>query len=239
MNLNDVLLRIRALLFRGRVERELQEELNAHLDMQTLQGIRQGSSAEEARRAALVAFGGTVQVAEQCRDQGGTRWIEDFGRDVAYAARQFRKFPGFFLVAGVTLAIGIGATTAMFSAVYGVLLRPFPYAEPDRLAVIGCSEPLKGVPMAGCALPDLREIASRNRSFTEFAPYYYHEFNLVSGTPERVPGQCVSAGLFPLLGVNPALGRTFSVEEEAFGRHQVVVLSDALWRRRFEARESA
>ncbi len=239
MNLNDVLLRIRAVLFRGRVERELQEELNAHLDMQTLHGIRGGSSAEEARRAALVVFGGTAQVAEQCRDQRGTRCVEDFAKDLAYAARQFRKTPGFFFVAAMTLAIGIGATTAMFSAVYGVLLRPFPYSEPDRLAAIWCSEPSKGGPRLGCALPDLQEIASRNRSFTALAGYYYRDFNITSGTPERIRGQSVSAGLFPLLGVSPALGRTFSSEEETFGRHRVVVLSDALWRRRFGARASA
>src|SRR5262249_7368936 len=91
-------------------------------------------------------------------------------------------------------------------------------------------------PRMGCALPDLREIASRNRSFTEFASYYYSEFNLASGTPERVPGQSVTASLFPLLGVRPALGRAFSIEEESFGMRHVVVLSDALWRVRFGAR---
>jgi putative ABC transport system permease protein len=170
---------------------------------------RRRDQLRKVRRAALVAFGGMTQVAEQCRDQRGTRWVEDLTRDVAFSARQFRKFPGFFLTAGVTLAIGIGATTAMFSAVYGVLLRPLPYSKPDQLAAISCTGASRGGPRMGCALPDLREIASRNRSFTEFASYYYREFNLTSGTPERVPGQSVTASLFPLLGVRPALGERF------------------------------
>ncbi len=232
MSWNDLRLRVRALIFPRRFERELAEELNAHLEMQIEHGIRNGMSPEEARRSAVIAFGGAALVAEQCRDQRGIGWIEDLGRDLQYAVRQFLKHPGFFFIAAVTLAIGIGANTAMFSAVYGVLLRPFPYREPNRLAAVWCSEPSRGVPRMGCALPDLQAIASRNHSFDGLASYYFSDVNITGGTPERVSGVRASANLFPLLGVSAAAGRTFAASEELFGNHHVVVLSHGLWQRR-------
>jgi hypothetical protein len=155
-------------------------------------------------------MGGLDQKKEECREAHGVNLIETAIQDLLYGARILRKNPGFSAVAVVTLALGIGAATAMFSALYGVILRPFPYAEPDRLAAIWCSEPSRGVPRMGWALPDLREVASGNYSFNALAGYYYRNFNLTSGIPERVSGQCVSASLFPLLGVSPALGRTFA-----------------------------
>jgi hypothetical protein len=111
MNWNDLLLRMKALVFHRRTERELDEELEAHLDLQIEHGVRHGLSREEARRAALTAFGNAARVAEECRDQRGTRWLEDFTKDLQYAFRQFLKQKSFFAVAAVTLALGIGANT--------------------------------------------------------------------------------------------------------------------------------
>jgi predicted permease len=237
--LYTVPLRLRSIFRRPQVERELEDELQYHLDMKIEENLEKGMSGGEARRSALIALGGLDQEKEECRDARGINLIETTIQDLLYGTRILRKSPGFSAVAVVTLALGIGAATAMFSAVYGVLLRPFPYAEPDRLAALWCSEPSRGVPRMGWALPDLREVASGNRSFDALAGYYYRDFNLASGTPERVSGQCVSAGLFPLLGVSPALGRTFTAEEESYGRQKVVVLSDVLWKRRFGARLDA
>src|SRR5437879_12892947 len=104
MNWNDLMLRLKALIFHGRTERELDEELEAHLEMQIEHGGRRGLPREEARRAALIAFGSAARVAEECRDQRGTRWLEDFARDLQYAFRQFLKQKSFFAVAAVTLA---------------------------------------------------------------------------------------------------------------------------------------
>ncbi len=190
--------------------------------------MRRGLSREEARRSAFAAFGGAAQVAEQCRDERGTRFLEDFARDLQYASRQLFKQRNFFAIASVTLALGIGANTAIFSAVNGVLLRPFPYWHADRLAAVWCLEPSRGIPKMGCALPDLREVAARNHSFEIVANYHYGDFDITDGSPEKISGVYSSANLFPLLGVNAALGRTFSPSEETFGKNHVVILSDSL-----------
>ena len=187
-NWNDLWLRASALVFNRHAESDLQDELDSHLEMQIAKGIRSGMSPEDAKRAALVVFGGASQVAEQCRDERGTRWIEDFAKDLHYAVRQSLQQRSFFLVAAVTLAIAIGATTAIFSVVYGVLLRPFPYSQPDRLAAIWCTDPARGVPRMGCAAPDLREITARNASLEALAGYYVRDTNMTDGTPERVLG---------------------------------------------------
>jgi hypothetical protein len=123
-------------------------------------------------------------MAEECRDQRGTRWLEDVARDLQYASRQFLKQKSFFAVAAVTLALGIGANTAIFSAVNGVLLRPLAYHDPDRLASIWCSLPSRGVPRMGFALPDLRAVAGRNHSFASVAGYYFGDVNITGGTRE-------------------------------------------------------
>lgn len=163
----------------------------------------------------------------------GIGWLEEFASDLRYASRQFLKHKSFFAVAVVTLALAIGANTAIFSAVDAVLLRPFPYRNPERLASILCMEPARGIPEMGYALPDLRAIAARSHAFQAVASYYWRDINITDGTPERVTGVYVSANLFRLLGVNPSIGRTFSSSEEIFGKNHVVILSHTLWRERF------
>lgn len=233
---SDLLLRLKALFFHGRVESDLAEELRAHIEMETAKGIRAGLSPDEAHRAARISFGGAVHVAERCRDERGITWFEDFVKDLSYACRQCLRQKSFFVVAALTLALGIGATTAIFSAVNGVLLRPLPYRSPERVVNVWSSIPSKGIPQMGFALPDLEAVSARNHSFESVAGFFSGDVAIVGETPLRIQAIYADANLFSLLGANAALGRTFSKSEQSFGKHYVAVLSDSLWRNRFGAR---
>src|SRR5438445_4255807 len=222
-------LRLAALLRKGRLEEALDEELCSHLEMLNEQNVRKGMAPAEARYAALRSFGGFEQAKEIYRERRGLPMIETLFQDLRYGVRLLAKNPSFTLLAVLTLALGIGVNTAIFSTVNGVLLRPFPFREPDRLVTMWCTEVSRGVPQMGCAEPDLQEIAGRNHSFESLAGYFWQNANLTDGQPERVDGSCVSPGLFRLLGVNAALGRTFSEDESLFGKHRVAVLSYKLW----------
>src|SRR3982750_3030706 len=156
-------------------------------------------------------------------------------QDLRFGIRMMVHNPLFTLIAVVTLALGIGANTAIFSVVDAVLLRPLPYPEADRLVFLWTTMNSQGVPMAGSALPDYYTWRDHNKVFDGLAGFYYGGFTLsTSGeAPERIPGAYITANLFQVLRVSPALGRLFTPEEEQFGRHHVVLLSDRLWRRRF------
>ena len=162
--------------------------------------------------------------------------MQTLWQDLRYGARMLMKNPGFTLTAVLTLALGIGANTAIFSVVNAVLLRPLPYPESERLMMVNTTDLTRGNASFGVNLPDFREWRARNRSFEEMAAFSADSYN-ISGNeePERVVGAVASAGLFKAMGVNPAQGRAFLSEEEQYGKHRVVVLSDGLWRRRFGA----
>jgi predicted permease len=222
--LNRLKTKLRALLRRSEMDRELDEELRYHIERQTEQNIRLGMNPEEARSAARKAFGGVEQAKEQSRDSHGVRWFGELWHDLRYGARMLMKRPGFTSIAVLTLALGIGANTAIFSVVYGVLLRPLPYPEPDRLVILG-----RSISPANIAM-----YRDQNRVFEKFAAYNLAGFNLTGlDQPQRVRAANVTFDLFDLLRVQPLIGRTFRTEEDVPGRNLVCILSYGTWQRRF------
>lgn len=234
-----VLRRARLLTRKAAVEREMDEEMRFHLAMEAEEIGRRGVTADEARRAALLYFGGVERFKEDARDGRGGRWLDDAWQDARYAARVLRKNPGFATVAVLTLALGIGANTAIFSVVNAVLLRPLPYADPDRLVSVW---PTGALP-AG-ALVMLRD---GNRSFRGVAGFGIPLDVSVTGgcaegagcEPARLTAVQLSAGLFDVLGVRAMLGRAFARGDDEPGRDRLAILSHALWRQRFDADPAA
>src|SRR5262249_16190268 len=227
--------RLRALLRKSEIERELDEELRYHIEQQTEQNIRLGMNPEEARHAARKAFGGVEQAKERSRDARGVRWIEDLWQDLRYGARMLVRNPGFTLMAVITLALGIGANTAIFSVVRAVLLKPLPYTDPERLVMVWESDAKTGGEV-DVRISDFLAWRDEQQAFTQMGAFDYQDFNLSGGDrPERIQGVLVTANLFPLLGAQPAAGRNFLPEEERDGRHRVVIISQDFQRRYFGA----
>jgi putative ABC transport system permease protein len=221
------------LLRRRKMEEQLEKELRFHLEQHTDELIAQGRSPDEARRQARLALGGPEQVKEYCRDARGTRWLEDVLQDFRYAVRTLRNQTGFAAVTVLILALGIGATTAIFSAVNLVLFETLPYPHAGRLMMIsdfGGSEDSRGY----VAFHTYREMAVRSRSFDAIAVLKAWQPTLVGpAEPERFDGQFVSASFFHVLGVPPFLGRDFEASDDRFNGPKMVILSYALWKRRF------
>jgi putative ABC transport system permease protein len=231
--------RIRGLRGQEQPEQELDEELRTHLEMLTEENLRRGMSREEARAAARRSFGGVEQVKEIYRDQRGLPMIETSLQDVRFAARMLGKNPGFTLIAVITLALGIGANTAIFSVVNGILLRPLPYPDPQQLIVLWSARPQlqarTGIAEPPVAAADFVDWRSQNQSFAQMAAVHSQALNLTGGgEPELLGGVRASANLFSLLGVEAATGRTFLPEEDRPGS-RVVIISHGLWQRRFGA----
>src|SRR5262245_38135708 len=160
----------------------------------------------------------------------------NFIHDIRYGARMLIKQPGFTTVAVLTLALGIGANTAIFSVVNAVLLRPLPFPNSDQLVMINTINLARGITDFGTSTPDFLAWRERNHSFEKIAAFSSTSFNIsVKSEPERVTGAQASADVFTVLGVMPSQGRIFTPDEEIFGKHHVVILSDALWKGRFAA----
>src|SRR4051812_4683474 len=156
-------------------------------------------------------------------------------QDFRYGLRIMFRKPAFTMIAVITLALGIGANTAIFSIVNAVLLRSLPYPDANRLVMLWSTMQGQGISNSESSLPDYREWRDQNHVFEGLGGFYYGDFNLAGANkePERVQGARVTANLFQVLGINPALGRGFLPEEEQFGRHHVVLLSYELWQRRY------
>jgi putative ABC transport system permease protein len=228
--------RVRAMVGRRRFEEVLDEELRTHLEMLTDDYVRRGIPPEEARYAALRALGGVEQVKEQYREQRALPMIETLVQDVRYGLRQLRRNPGFTVVAVLTLALGIGANTAIFSVVDAVLLRSMRYKDPSRLVVIW--ETYQQFPKVWVSVPNFRDWQEQTDAFEAIGGYHLagesDQFTLTGhGEPQRIQGTFASANLFGLLGVRAALGRVFVPAEDEPGTGPVVVLSYALWQRLF------
>jgi putative ABC transport system permease protein len=230
--------RLRGLFFKRRLERDLEDEIRSHLEMQIEENVRQGMSPEEARQAARRKFGGVEQVKEAYRDRRGLPLVESTLQDLRYAVRTLAKNPGFSLVAIITLALGIGANTAIFSAVSAVLLRPLPYPEPDRLVRVWERHIKEGANNVVSA-PDFIDWRARNRVFENIAAHMGTSFDLTEvSEPERIGAAKVSSSFFDVMGFKPMLGRSFLPEEELPGAANVAVISHSLWQRLFGADRS-
>src|SRR5262245_5654441 len=232
--LSRIKLALRALLRRANLERELDEELRYHIGQQAEQNIRMGMEPEEARAAALKAFGGVEQAKEHSRDARGVKWLEDIWQDLLYGVRMLLKRPGFTVVAVVTFALGIGTNTVIFSTVYLMMFQPLPYPNAERLAVI--SQTSRQEVESGVSYPDFSVWKNRNPVFERMAAYRTISVNLTSNNPvKRVTGSHISAEFFPLLGGRAQLGRVFLAEEFRPGGDIVVIVSHSFWQDRFDA----
>jgi putative ABC transport system permease protein len=220
---------------RKRKQSDFAAEIEAHLELETEQLKAQGLSEEEARRGARRAFGNVTQAQERFYESGRWLWWDHLAQDLRFGLRMLRKNPGFTAVAVVTLALGIGANTAIFSVVYAVLLRPLPYRDPSQLVWV--TEFFPKVNETLVPHPDFFAWREQCHAFESVAAFRGGgDFNLTGhGEPERLAGVRVTHNFFSLLGIRPALGRDFLPEEDEPGGPHVVVLSHALWLRRFGA----
>ena len=232
-----LVMRMRALWRADAVDRELADEMREHLDRLTEEHVARGMTPAAARDAARREFGPVTQLFEESREARGIMWLVDLCQDVRYGVRLMGRARGFAAAAILTVALGIAATTAMFSVVYGIVLKPLPYGDPDRLVNLWTTAPARGVPRGNVAMANVYDWKARNHVFTDIAALRpIANFNLTgAGEPERLNGSRVSANLFALLGVTPLHGRLFLAGEDTDGRDRVAILSYGLWQRRFGA----
>jgi predicted permease len=236
-------LRLRSLLHRRQVDQELDEELQYHLDRQIEQGIASGLDPGDARYAALREMGATTQNKEECRDMRRMNLLEDVQRNVRYGLRTMRNSPGITIVAVVTLALGIGANTALFSVVDVVLLRPLPFDKPDRLVVVfarntapsAAANVLRGSAGSvetGLSIADIADFREQSKTTSGLALSTGFGANLTElGEPQRIEGASVSPNFFSLLGVRPLLGRDFSPDEDALAGERSIILGYEFWQK--------
>jgi len=246
--LDKALLRLRSLLRRPNVDSELDAELRFHLDQLVEENISSGMPPEEARRVARVKLGGIAHWEEECRDMRRVNFVEDLVQDVRYTIRSLAKSPGFTGVVVATLALGIGANTAIFTIVHGVLLRPLDYPKPDQLMYLTSESPAIGGTRNALSAPEYTEFRHMNQSFaavgaysTGGAAYTTGEVNVTAGDrPLRVRSISVDAHLLKALSIQPEQGRFFSDEETARWTGTlpppIAILSHELWRTAFGGR---
>ena len=225
--------RLRAALGSAGSERDLRDELQFHLDRQIAELVRSGMPPAEARAAALREFGGVEQAKEACRDARGFGLLREVRQDLGYAGRMLRRDPGLTAVVMVTLAVGIGANTALFSVVDAVLLKPLPFPDAERLVIL--KEQTAARPDRAVAFPDFLDWRARQTTFDDMAAALIVG-GVLSGDgadAERVFGRAVTREFFATLGAATLLGRTFTAEEDQPGGARAIVLSHGLWQRRY------
>src|SRR4030095_4905726 len=215
--------------------RGLNAEMRFHIEMETEKNIRLGMSPDDARLKALRSFGPMEKHKEETRDARGISWLETLGADLKYGARALLTHPGYALLAVLTLGLGIGANTAIFSVINGVLLKPLPYEHGDRLVVLQQSAPLSGRSNTGVAIAEYFDYRERAKDvFDGLVEYHQMSFDLINrGEPDRVNTGVVSANFFDLLGIKPVLGRTFVPDDDVKGAEAVLVLSHTYWQTKF------
>lgn len=236
--LNAVVNSARALFRRRRAEQALNEELQFHVERQIEQNLAAGMRSDEARYAALRAFGNAAAMREETREAWGLRTLDVWRQDLKYGVRMLAKNPGLAAIAILTLALGIGANTALFSIVNGVLLNPLPFPQPDQLVTLHERKPN----FETGAIPYFNFVdwQNQNHTFSSMGISRSYSFNLTGlGEAERLRGEWVSASFFGTLGVRPAIGRDFTTKDDQFGAAPVALISASLWQRKFGGKPDA
>ena len=231
--MRPLLARLLAMFHRRRLDDELSDEISAHLELSIADYVARGMSLEDARRAARLRFGGTLQTTEAYRDRRGFPLLDSLWQDARYGMRTLRKNPAFATTAAATLALAIGAGTVMFSVVNAVLLRPLPYRAPEQLAMLWTEDPTQSLREGRSALWDVEQWRSQSQSFADMAVFDAVSTTLTGADgAEQIVGASVSPNLLPLLGVQLARGHGFSTDE-AEQRQRLVLISHRFWQARF------
>jgi predicted permease len=222
----------------NRMLADLDQDIRDHLDRETQDNIERGMSPEEARYAALRKFGNVTRAKEETREVWSVVWLEQLLEDIRFGLRMLRKNPGFTAVAILALALGIGANSAMFSVIEGVVFAPLRFLQPDRLVMVWENNPR--FPRVYISYPNFQDWQRDARSFEQMAAFREEGVDLTApGTPEHLDAKQVSSGFFSTLGAELALGREFSVEEDRQGGTPVAVISNRLWRNHFDGHPEA
>src|SRR5690242_18025034 len=233
-------LRLRSLFRKQRVENELNDELRFHLEKLIEEIIAKGMSAEEARYAALREFGGIEQMKEECRDSWGVRIVSELGQDIRYGVRQLRCNPGFTAIAILTLALGIGANTAIFSLINAVLLRTLPVSKPDELMQVQYRDPRWSGQGGSFTNPLWEQVRDRQDVFSGAFAWSENTFDLSGGGAVRlVNGIWISGGFFDTLGLHPAAGRLLTASDDRRGCPAVAVLGYGFWQEHYGGSDNA
>ena len=230
--LRELARRLRMLMHRRQFDTDLEEEMRLHLELRQQQRIECGMTPDDARAATRRGFGNVTSLKEESHLAWGWEWFEQLLQDMRYALRMLGKSPGVAAIAILTLALGIGANTSLFSVVNGVLLDPLPYPDPDQVVTLPGWFP--GYGEGAISYPDFLDWVRLNHTFFSLAAYRHDSFNLIGQSDaEQVTAMDVSASFFPLLSVNPILGRNFSSEEDQLGGPPAVILSGGFWKTKF------
>ena len=236
-SVRTLVVRFLALFRRRQLEGDLDAELRSHLEMAVERNLAQGLDREHACRQALLDFGGVEQTRQIYRERLGLPFLDTLLQDLRFALRMLRKSPGFTSVALLTLALGIGANTAIFSAINAVLLRPLPFPNAHRLVFVWATDSQRGITEDVSSYPNFEDWKAQSKTLDRLAAFTTRSATLSNGEEaELVPAVQGTPGIFELLGVSPELGRTFREEESEPGSSHVLILSDAFWKQRFAGR---
>jgi putative ABC transport system permease protein len=228
----SLIARLRGMFHRDKLDRDVDDELHSHLEMRAADNAAAGMTPDEARYDAQRRFGNTTLMKEDTRTMDIIGWLDTAARDLRYAARMLRRSPGFTAVAILTLALGIGANTAIFSVINAVLLRPLPY--PNSRHLVRVEEHHEGGTATGISYANFLDLKNNSQSLSDVAAMRWWTANLVDGgEPESVQSALVSAEYFPALGIQPILGRSFTIEEDQPGKDNVLLIAHGLWQRRY------
>jgi predicted permease len=228
--------RLRDLFSRSKLDAEMAEEMQAHVDLQTERNLKAGMPPDEARYAAQRQFGNVASIQEQAREQRGWVWLENLGRDVFHAARMLEKNRGFTAAAVVSLALCIGANSAVFSMLYALVIRPLPFRDSSQIVEIYNSFPKVGTPKLASNVAQYLDFKQNTSTFSQVGLWQLDDYTLADATgPTRISGVRATADMFALLGVQPLLGRFFTTENHAPGADTVVVLTHSFWISHFQS----